>query len=85
MSDSPASSSATGSNTFEKQRDLLLQEITTNLDSVVNNLEILNRNLNTSVQVGKEFDNVGRLWNLFYDGINDLQKRQSTDESSPPS
>ncbi|ODV69659.1 hypothetical protein HYPBUDRAFT_97512, partial [Hyphopichia burtonii NRRL Y-1933] len=74
-------SSATGSNTFEKQRDLLLQEITTNLDSVVNNLEILNRNLNTSVQVGKEFDNVGRLWNLFYDGINDLQKRQSTDES----
>lgn len=55
-------------NVFEKQRDLLLQEITVGLDQVVHNLDVLNRSLHTLVQVGKEFDDVGRLWRSFYDG-----------------
>lgn len=64
---------------FEKQRDYLVQEITTALDSVVYNLEILNRSLNESIQVGKEFDNVGRLWSKFYDG----ELRKPEPESQP--
>lgn len=53
-------------NTFEKQRDLLLQEITSGIDTVVYNLDILNQSLNDSIQVGKEFESVGRLWSTFY-------------------
>ncbi|SGZ52370.1 CIC11C00000000905 [Sungouiella intermedia] len=56
------------SNTFEKQRDYLVQEIASAMDSVVANLDTLNRSLNESIQVGKEFENVGRLWSSFYDG-----------------
>lgn len=56
---------------FEKQRDYLVQEIATALDSVVYNLDVLNRSLNDSIQVGKEFDNVGRLWSNFYKGLDD--------------
>lgn len=53
---------------FEKQRDLLVQEITAALDSVAYNLDVLNRSLNESIQVGKQFENVGRLWSTFYNG-----------------
>lgn len=52
---------------FEKQRDLLLQEITSGIDAVVYNLDVLNRSLHDSIQVGKEFENVGNLWATFYD------------------
>lgn len=51
---------------FEKQRDQLVQEVTHALDSVVRNLDVLNRSLHESVEVGKEFDHVGRLWTNFY-------------------
>ncbi|CAI5757133.1 unnamed protein product [Candida verbasci] len=54
---------------FTKQRDLLIQDISNNLDQVYTNLEILNRSLNESIQIGKEFDDVGRLWATFYDGM----------------
>ncbi|RLV84007.1 DASH complex subunit DAD1 [Meyerozyma sp. JA9] len=70
---------------FEKQRDLLLQEIGASLDSVVYNLDVLNRSLNGSVSVGKEFDNVGRLWSHFYDGANQLKRQNSQQNSQPVS
>lgn len=54
---------------FEKQRDVLVQEIAAALDSVINNMDILNRSLHDSVQVGKDFDDVGRLWSRFYLGL----------------
>lgn len=54
---------------FESQRDNLVQEIASAMDSVVYNLETLNRTLNDSVQVGKEFENVGQLWSTFYNGL----------------
>lgn len=60
---------------FEKQRDLLIQEIGLSLESVIYNLDILNRSLNGAVSVGKEFDDVGRLWSHFYDGLNQLKER----------
>lgn len=65
--DSPAKSLIPSS--FETQRDHLVQEIASSMDSVVYNLETLNRTLNDSVQVGKEFENVGQLWSTFYNGI----------------
>lgn len=57
------------SSSFETQRDCLVQEITTAMDSVVYHLETLNRSLNDSVQVGKEFENAGQLWSTFYDSL----------------
>ncbi|KAK6465195.1 hypothetical protein DFJ63DRAFT_310296 [Scheffersomyces coipomensis] len=78
-------SHAASSSYFEKQRDLLIQEISNNIDNVIYNLDILNRSLNESIQVGKEFDDVGRLWTNFYDGLSQLKERQrnQADESEP--
>ncbi|KAI5962267.1 DAD1 [Candida pseudojiufengensis] len=77
------STSNTNSNSeyFIKQRDLLLQEVSNNLNEVYNNIENLNRSLNESIQIGKEFDDVGRLWSSFYDGINELKERSNGFES----
>ena len=36
------------------------------MDGVVRNLDVLNRTLHESVEVGKEFNHVGRLWSNFY-------------------
>lgn len=66
---------------FEKQRDMLIQEIGVSIESVVYNLDILNRSLNGSISVGKEFDNVGRLWSHFYDGLNQLKERNNQEET----
>lgn len=67
---------------FEKQRDMLVQEIGVSIESVVYNLDILNRSLNGSISVGKEFDNVGRLWSHFYDGLNQLKERNNKEETN---
>ena len=63
---------------FNKQRDILIQEISNNLSEVYTNLETLNRSLSESIQIGKEFDDVGRLWRTFYDGMNKLKEEAST-------
>lgn len=65
---------------FEKQRDMLIQEIANSVDSVVYNLEILNRSLNESIQIGKEFDDVGRLWSHFYDGVNQAKEIENNEK-----
>ncbi|AAS50552.1 AAR185Wp [Eremothecium gossypii ATCC 10895] len=54
---------------FVEQRDLLLQEITSTLDSILNNLNGLNISLENSIAVGKEFESVSELWKVFYDGL----------------
>lgn len=80
-------SSPSSSTTFEKQRDYLLSEISSAIDLVVYNLDVLNRSLNDSVQVGKEFDDVGRLWSTFYNGIgkNEATEKPETEnkETTP--
>lgn len=68
---------------FEKQRDMLIQEIGNSMDSVIYNLDILNRSLNNSIQVGKEFDDVGRLWSHFYDGVNQFKARTMEQQDEP--
>lgn len=64
---------------FIKQRDLLIQEISNNLSKVHSNLETLNRSLHESKQIGKEFDDVARLWSTFYDGMNQVREKSSDD------
>lgn len=59
---------------FEKQRDLLISEISISMDSVLNNLNSLNRSIESSVQVGKEFKSVSNLWSNFYDGLNQVEE-----------
>lgn len=85
-SNTPRKATNTGATTdtgyFEKQRDMLIQEIANSVDSVVYNLEILNRSLNESIQIGKEFDDVGRLWSHFYDGVN--QAKEINDKNEKP-
>lgn len=39
------------------------------MDSVLNNVNALNRSLEGSIAVGKEFDSVSSLWSNFYDGL----------------
>ncbi|KAK8443461.1 Dolichyl-diphosphooligosaccharide-protein glycosyltransferase subunit dad1 [Candidozyma auris] len=72
-------SSPEPSTTFEKQRDFLLAEISSAIDSVVYNLDVLNRSLNDSIQVGKEFEDVGRLWSTFYNGVGKAQRDASNE------
>lgn len=55
----------------------MLSEISSAIDLVVYNLDVLNRSLNDSVQVGKEFDDVGRLWSTFYNGIGKTRRQRS--------
>lgn len=70
---------------FEKQRDLLVQDISSQIDSVLYNLEVLNRSLHELIQVGKEFDDVGRLWSHFYDGAAEVKSRNGEASSDDPS
>lgn len=82
MSESPAEETSL----FEKQRDQLVQEIHGAMDSVVHNLEILNRSLHDSIEVGKDFENVGKLWSTFYDGAEAEKrlKQQNLSDSLQP-
>ncbi len=50
---------------FEKQRDLLIQEIGLSMESVIFHLDTLNRSLAGSIAVGKEFEDVASLWSHF--------------------
>lgn len=38
---------------------------------------MLNRSLNELIQVGKEFEDVGRLWSHFYDGADQVKQREA--------
>lgn len=77
---SNSSSNPSKNEYFIKQRDLLIQEISNNLSIVQTNLETLNRSLHELKQIGKEFDDVARLWSTFYDGMNGMnhQTRENT-------
>lgn len=62
----PQTESSIPLSSFEKQRDQLVQEITAAMDSVVYNLDILNRSLKDSIQVGSLFQDSSKLWANFY-------------------
>ncbi|KAM9934184.1 hypothetical protein OXX80_006211 [Metschnikowia pulcherrima] len=69
---------------FEQQRDQLVQEITAAMDSVVFNLDILNRSLKESIEVGNGFQDASRLWSTFYNsGADEPQCGRTPDGESP--
>ncbi|KAM9893741.1 hypothetical protein OXX79_009154 [Metschnikowia pulcherrima] len=83
MSDSNQDPNAAQSS-FEQQRDQLVQEITAAMDSVVFNLDILNRSLKESIEVGNGFQDASRLWSTFYNsGADEPQSGRKTDGESP--
>ncbi|KAM9902032.1 hypothetical protein OXX79_004186 [Metschnikowia pulcherrima] len=83
MSDSNQDPNAAQSS-FEQQRDQLVQEITAAMDSVVFNLDILNRSLKESIEVGNGFQDASRLWSTFYNsGADEPQSGQKPDGETP--
>ncbi|VVT50151.1 uncharacterized protein SAPINGB_P002626 [Magnusiomyces paraingens] len=58
---------------FERERDVLVTQITESMNNVLNNLNALNRALEGVVEVGKEFESISALWNNYYDGMARVQ------------
>ncbi|CCC67596.1 hypothetical protein NCAS_0A10380 [Naumovozyma castellii] len=68
-----------GDKKFIAQRDLILQEITVTMDSILNGLNELNISLESSIAVGKEFESVADLWKTFYDGLESVTEREENE------
>ncbi|KAK0541057.1 Dolichyl-diphosphooligosaccharide-protein glycosyltransferase subunit dad1 [Tilletia horrida] len=54
-----------GSAFFEKERDRLLNEIASSLEVILSNSNALNRKLEESIAVGREFEPIAQLWGRF--------------------
>ncbi|EMR11164.1 hypothetical protein PNEG_00759 [Pneumocystis murina B123] len=52
---------------FEKQRDVLIGQVAQSMEQIITNLNILNRNIESFITVGKEFESVSTLWKMFHD------------------
>ncbi|BDD55126.1 hypothetical protein MAP00_000677 [Monascus purpureus] len=50
---------------FEQQREELVREIAVGMEQVLQNINRLNRNLESIIAVGKEFGSVEALWSQF--------------------
>ncbi|TKX19769.1 DASH complex subunit DAD1 [Elsinoe australis] len=50
---------------FEQQREMLVNEIAANMESVLQNINKLNRSLEGVIAVGNEFSQVEGLWSQF--------------------
>ena len=55
-----------GTKYFIEQRNIILQDITNTMDSILNGLNELNISLENSIAVGKDFESVAKLWKTFY-------------------
>ncbi|EAW13259.1 DASH complex subunit DAD1 [Aspergillus clavatus NRRL 1] len=62
MSTTPRSSTPT---VFEQQREELVREIAVGMEQVLQNINRLNRNLESIIAVGNEFSSVEALWSQF--------------------
>ncbi|EQL36076.1 hypothetical protein BDFG_02335 [Blastomyces dermatitidis ATCC 26199] len=58
-------SSANAPTYFETQREELVREIALSLEQVLQNINRLNRNLESVITVGNEFSSVEALWSQF--------------------
>ncbi|KAB8202571.1 DASH complex subunit Dad1 [Aspergillus parasiticus SU-1] len=66
MSMTPGSKSRSSTPTvFEQQREELVREIAVGMEQVLQNINRLNRNLESIVAVGNEFSSVEALWSQF--------------------
>ncbi|CAG8467227.1 11844_t:CDS:2 [Cetraspora pellucida] len=55
--------------TFQKQKESLINDIALGLEQVINNINILNKNLEGAIAIGKDFENVASLWKNFNSAI----------------
>ncbi|KAG2417673.1 hypothetical protein HFD88_008892 [Aspergillus terreus] len=66
MSVTPGPKSRSGTPTvFEQQREELVREIAVGMEQVLQNINRLNRNLESIISVGNEFSSVEALWSQF--------------------
>ncbi|KAI4729142.1 hypothetical protein E4T49_03009 [Aureobasidium sp. EXF-10728] len=65
---------------FEQQRELVLQDVATNLEQVLQNMNTLNRSLESVIAVGNEFGQVEGLWSMFENVMAQQQQTQHNDE-----
>ncbi|KAH0284505.1 DASH complex subunit Dad1 [Aureobasidium namibiae CBS 147.97] len=80
MSTNNRSQGAQGEKTyFEQQRELVLQDVATNLEQVLQNMNTLNRSLESVIAVGNEFGQVEGLWSMF-ENVMAQQQQQSHEE-----
>ncbi|CAG8842331.1 34099_t:CDS:2, partial [Racocetra persica] len=58
--------------TFQKQKESLISDIalvSDGLEQVINNINVLNKNLEGVIAIGKDFENVASLWKNFNSAI----------------
>ncbi|KAI4761688.1 hypothetical protein E4T52_02659 [Aureobasidium sp. EXF-3400] len=65
---------------FEQQRELVLQDVATNLEQVLQNMNTLNRSLESVIAVGNEFGQVEGLWSMFENVMAQQQEQQQSPE-----
>ncbi|KAJ5106800.1 hypothetical protein N7456_003475 [Penicillium angulare] len=80
----PSSTSGSGGRAatptvFEQQREELVREIAVGMEQVLQNMNRLNRNLESIITVGNEFGSVEALWSQFE---NFMGQNQEAEESS---
>ncbi|EST08288.1 DASH complex subunit Dad1 [Kalmanozyma brasiliensis GHG001] len=88
----PSSSSSNGNGAidagfFERERNRLIQDISKGVESVLGNSNVLNRKIEESISVGKEFHPISELWSKFErimvaSGIPDLYPQAHTSKGS---
>jgi len=68
---------------FEQQRAALVNEVATNLEDVLQNMNKLNRSLEGIIAVGTEFSQVEGLWSQFENVMAKPEDVQKEDASAP--
>ncbi|KAL1303472.1 hypothetical protein AAFC00_006853 [Neodothiora populina] len=62
---------------FEQQRAHLVNDIAANLEHVLQNMNLLNRSLESAIAVGNEFGQVEGLWSRFENVMQQQQPAQT--------
>lgn len=65
---------------FEKQRDALIGQVAQSLEQIIMNLNILNRNAESFIAVGKEFESMSTLWKMFHDVLSQEEPYPLTED-----
>ncbi|KAI9590835.1 DASH complex subunit Dad1-domain-containing protein [Syncephalis fuscata] len=54
---------------FERERDVLINEIAQSIENVVTNMNLLNQNLDNIVTLGRDFEHIATLWANFRNSV----------------
>ncbi|KAH3900631.1 Dad1p SCDLUD_003625 [Saccharomycodes ludwigii] len=67
---------------FIEQREMLIQDIDQTMKSILKNLGTFNVILENINDIGKDFENVTKLWEFFYTGLQQGQSQQIEEEGN---